>query len=44
MAILTAVSLAGIFLVLFSHFGSAVLALVIMANVPLGLVGTVVAL
>ncbi|KAF0117331.1 MAG: putative silver efflux pump [Rhodospirillaceae bacterium] len=44
MAVLTAVSLAGIFLVLFSHFGSAVLALVIMANVPLGLVGAVVAL
>ncbi len=35
---LAVLSCVGIFLVLFSHFGSGVLALVIMTNVPLGLV------
>ncbi|MBF0392390.1 MAG: efflux RND transporter permease subunit [Alphaproteobacteria bacterium] len=43
-AMLALVSLAAIFLVLFSHFRSAVLALVVMANVPMALVGSVAAL
>ncbi|MBF0305122.1 MAG: efflux RND transporter permease subunit [Alphaproteobacteria bacterium] len=43
-AMLALVALAAIFLVLFSHFRSAVLALVVMANVPMALVGSVAAL
>ncbi|CAA7612611.1 putative silver efflux pump [Magnetospirillum sp. LM-5] len=43
-ALLALVSLAGIFAVLASHFRSGVLALVIMANVPMALVGAVAAL
>ncbi|MEO5341590.1 MAG: efflux RND transporter permease subunit [Magnetococcus sp. MYC-9] len=43
-ALLATFSLAGIFLVLYSHFRSAVLALVIMANIPMALVGSVAAL
>ncbi len=43
-ALLAGLSLAGIFLVLFSHFRSAVLALIIMGNIPMALVGSVAAL
>ena len=43
-ALLAAVSLAGILVVLYSHFRSLTLTLVIMGNVPLALVGSVAAL
>ncbi|MBF0422126.1 MAG: efflux RND transporter permease subunit, partial [Magnetococcales bacterium] len=43
-ALLSLVSLSGIFVVLYSHFRSTVLALVIMANIPMALVGSVAAL
>ena len=43
-ALLSLVSLAGIFIVLFSRYKSAVLALIIMGNVPLALIGSVAAL
>ena len=43
-ALLALVSLALVFLVLYSRYRSAVLALVIMGNIPLALVGSVVAL
>jgi HME family heavy-metal exporter len=43
-AFLSLVSLAGIFTVLYSRYRSAVLALIIMGNVPLALVGSVIAL
>ncbi|MEO5352940.1 MAG: efflux RND transporter permease subunit [Magnetococcus sp. XQGC-1] len=43
-SLLATFSLAGIFLVLYSHFRSAVLVLVIMANIPMALVGSVAAL
>jgi len=43
-ALLALVSLAGIFVVLYSHFRSAKLALVIMANIPMALVGSVAAI
>ena len=43
-SLLATLSLAGIFLVLYSHFRSTVLALVIMANIPMALVGSVAAL
>ncbi|MBF0097412.1 MAG: efflux RND transporter permease subunit [Magnetococcales bacterium] len=43
-ALLATLSLVGIFLVLYSHFRSAVLVLVIMANIPMALVGSVAAL
>lgn len=42
-AILSIVSLLGIFLVLYGHLGSALLALQVMVNVPLALIGSVVA-
>ncbi|MBR9971661.1 efflux RND transporter permease subunit [Magnetospirillum sulfuroxidans] len=42
--LLALLSLVGIFLVLFVHFRSAVLAAIIMANVPMALIGAVVAL
>lgn len=44
MALLAAVSLAMIFMVLYSRYRSATLALIIMGNIPLALVGSVVAL
>ncbi len=43
-ALLSLVSLAGIFIVLFSRYKSATLALIIMGNVPLALIGSVAAL
>ncbi|MBI2235640.1 MAG: efflux RND transporter permease subunit [Magnetospirillum sp.] len=43
-ALLAVVSLGGIFLVLYSHFRSGVLTLVIMANIPMALVGSVAAI
>ncbi|MEZ5849994.1 MAG: efflux RND transporter permease subunit [Hyphomicrobiaceae bacterium] len=43
-ALLSVVSLSAIFVVLFSRYKSAVLALIIMGNVPLALIGSVVAL
>ncbi|WP_157265252.1 efflux RND transporter permease subunit [Azohydromonas aeria] len=43
-ALLALVSLALVFLVLYSRWRSAVLALVVMANIPLALVGSVIAL
>jgi len=43
-ALLAVVSLAGIFLVLYSHFRSATLTLVIMGNIPMALVGSVAAI
>jgi HME family heavy-metal exporter len=43
-AVLSLLSLAGIFTVLYSRYKSAVLALIIMGNVPLALIGSVVAL
>ena len=43
-ALLSLISLAGIFTVLFSRYKSAVLALIIMGNVPLALIGSVIAL
>ncbi len=43
-ALLSLVSLAAIFTVLYSRYKSAVLALIIMGNVPLALIGSVVAL
>lgn len=43
-ALLALVSLAGIFVVLYSHFKSAKLALVIMGNIPMALVGSVAAI
>lgn len=43
-ALLAMVSLAGIFVVLYSHFKSAKLALVIMGNIPMALVGSVAAI
>jgi heavy-metal exporter, HME family len=43
-AILSLVSLAGIFVVLYSRYKSAILALIIMGNVPLALIGSVAAL
>ncbi|MFM2042243.1 MAG: hypothetical protein RLY86_819 [Pseudomonadota bacterium] len=44
MAVLALVSLALIFLVLYSRYRSAVLALIVMGNIPLALVGSVIAL
>jgi HME family heavy-metal exporter len=44
MAVLAAVSLALIFMVLYSRYRSAVLAAIVMANIPLALVGSVAAL
>ncbi|MBF0127258.1 MAG: efflux RND transporter permease subunit, partial [Magnetococcales bacterium] len=43
-SLLAMISLAGVFLVLYSHFRSVVLSLVIMANIPMALVGSVAAL
>ena len=43
-AVLALLSLAGIFVVLYSHFRSAVLTLIIMGNIPMALVGSVAAL
>ncbi|CUW42009.1 Cation efflux system protein CzcA (plasmid) [Magnetospirillum sp. XM-1] len=43
-ALLAMVSLAGIFVVLYSHFKSAKLAAIIMANIPMALVGSVAAI
>ncbi|MBF0134096.1 MAG: efflux RND transporter permease subunit [Magnetococcales bacterium] len=43
-SLLSLISLTGIFLVLFSHFHSVVLSLIIMANIPMALVGSVAAL
>ncbi|MBF0180015.1 MAG: efflux RND transporter permease subunit [Magnetococcales bacterium] len=43
-SLLALLSLAGIFLVLYSHFRSVALSLVIMANIPMALVGSVAAL
>ncbi|HAT49122.1 MAG TPA: CusA/CzcA family heavy metal efflux RND transporter, partial [Alphaproteobacteria bacterium] len=43
-SLLSLISLTGIFLVLFSHFRSTVLSLIIMANIPMALVGSVAAL
>ncbi len=43
-AILSLVSLAAIFTVLYSRYKSAVLALIVMGNVPLALIGSVIAL
>ncbi|OAN55966.1 multidrug transporter AcrB [Paramagnetospirillum marisnigri] len=43
-ALLALASLSGVFLVLYSHFGSARLALVIMGNIPMALVGSVAAI
>ncbi|TAN61721.1 MAG: efflux RND transporter permease subunit, partial [Magnetospirillum sp.] len=43
-ALLAVVSLGGIFVVLYSHFKSAKLALVIMGNIPMALVGSVAAI
>ncbi len=43
-AMLSLLSLAGIFLVLYSHFRSSVLALVIMASVPMAFLGSVAAI
>lgn len=43
-ALLALVSLAGIFLVLYSHFRSAILTLIIMGNIPMALVGSVAAI
>ncbi|MBF0625745.1 MAG: efflux RND transporter permease subunit [Magnetococcales bacterium] len=43
-ALLSLLSLSGIFVVLYSHFRSAVLVLIIMLNIPLALVGSVAAL
>src|SRR5262245_35749444 len=42
--VLSLVALAGIFLVLYSRYRSTILALIIMANIPLALIGSVVAL
>jgi HME family heavy-metal exporter len=42
--VLSLVSLAGIFLVLYSRYRSTVLALIIMGNIPLALIGSVIAL
>lgn len=42
--ILALLSLAGIFVVLYSHFRSVTLAMVIMANIPMALVGSVAAI
>jgi CzcA family heavy metal efflux pump len=42
-ALLSAVSLVGILLVLYAHFGSWMLALQVMLNIPLALIGSVVA-
>ncbi|MBF0139086.1 MAG: efflux RND transporter permease subunit [Magnetococcales bacterium] len=44
MALLSLISLSGIFLVLYSHFRSSVLTMIIMANIPMALVGSVLAL
>ncbi len=43
-ALLALMALAGVFVVLYSHFRSAKLALVIMANIPMALVGSVAAI
>jgi HME family heavy-metal exporter len=43
-ALLALVSLAGVFIVLYSHFNSAKLTLIIMANIPMALVGSVAAI
>ncbi|MBF0627300.1 MAG: efflux RND transporter permease subunit [Magnetococcales bacterium] len=43
-ALLSMISLIAIFVVLYGHFRSAILALVIMANIPMALVGSVAAL
>ncbi|KAF0224649.1 MAG: putative silver efflux [Rhodospirillaceae bacterium] len=43
-ALLAVVSLAGIFVVLYSHFKSAKLAAIIMGNIPMALVGSVTAI
>lgn len=43
-ALLAVLSLAGIFVVLVSHFRSSILALIIMGNIPMALVGAVAAL
>jgi CzcA family heavy metal efflux pump len=43
-AVLALVALAGIFVVLYGHFRSAILTLVIMANIPMALVGSVAAI
>lgn len=43
-ALLALVSLAGVFVVLYSHFKSVKLALVIMGNIPMALVGSVAAI
>ncbi|MBX9804526.1 MAG: CusA/CzcA family heavy metal efflux RND transporter [Alphaproteobacteria bacterium] len=43
-ALLSIVALAGIFILLYSHFKSAVLTLIIMANVPMALIGSVAAI
>lgn len=42
-ALLAVLSLAGIFVVLYGHFRSAVLALIVMGNIPMALVGSVAA-
>ncbi|MBF0632239.1 MAG: efflux RND transporter permease subunit [Magnetococcales bacterium] len=43
-ALLSLISLSGMFIVLYSHFHSAVLSLIIMTNIPMALVGSVAAL
>ncbi|HIJ83341.1 MAG TPA: efflux RND transporter permease subunit, partial [Magnetococcales bacterium] len=43
-SLLSLISLTGIFIVLFSHFRSVILSLIIMANIPMALVGSVAAL
>ncbi|MBI4966488.1 MAG: efflux RND transporter permease subunit [Rhodospirillales bacterium] len=43
-AVLSLLSLAGIFIVLYSHFRSAILTLIIMVNIPMALVGSVAAI
>ncbi len=43
-ALLSILALGGIFILLYSHFNSVILALVIMANVPMALIGSVAAI
>lgn len=43
-ALLSILALAGIFILLYSHFQSAILTLIIMANVPMALIGSVTAI
>jgi len=43
-ALLSLLALAGIFILLYSHFQSAILTFVIMANVPMALIGSVAAI